>query len=339
METTIRQVVTNYTGGGDVIAEVKKLYGDASYRTYFRVFLVSGKTLIVMKLPDGISSASEEITNYEGKKNELPYINISNYLRSLKLPVPQILFYDKREGMIILEDIGDHLFVRDVDGAGDDLKLSKYKEAIDLLCLIQDRAKERAGCIAFKRSFDEKLLNWEFDHFLEYGIEVRFGAGLGDDIKKRFTGITRSISEEIAKTGYIFTHRDFQSRNLMFKDSKLYFIDFQDALMGPVCYDLVALTRDSYVEIDDGLLDKLISYYVSCKGYSAESFRRIFDLVTIQRKLKDAGRFVYIDKVKGNPNYLKNIPRSLEYVKKALLRQGEYSELFEILKPYIFEWG
>lgn len=339
MEDPIQQSIMKYVGSGDTILKTAKLYGDASYRLYFRVILGSGRTLIVMKMPKGRASASEEITNYEGPKNDLPYINISNHMRALKLPVPEIYYYDKEGEVIILEDLGDHLFFRDVVDAGDDVKLARYREAIDLLVRIREKVTRCMGCMAFKRSFDDTLLNWEFDHFLEYGVEARLGRNLDDSVKRRFRGITRSITGEILKMDYIFTHRDYQSRNLIVRNSKLYVIDFQDALLGPAPYDLVALTRDSYVEISDRLLEWLISYYVGLTGLDIDNFRRDFDLVTIQRKLKDAGRFVYIDRVKGNPDYLKNIPRSLDYVKKAVFRRGEYAGLMELLKPYVPEWG
>lgn len=338
MNEVIEQVVLNYIKGKDGIANITKLYGDASYRTYFRAKLNSGRTLIVMKMPEGISSVSEEITNYDGPKDELPYINISNQMRALKLPVPEILFYDKERGVLILEDIGDQLLFEKVSKADEDTKFSWYAQAMDLLCLVQERLIPCGGCIAFKRSFDERLLNWEFDHFMEYGIEARVANKPGNDIKARFEELTRAITNEITKMKYIFTHRDYQSRNLMLKGSKLYIIDFQDALLGPTPYDLVALTRDSYVEISDQLLERLISYYCEKKGFNVEEFKKGFDLVTIHRKLKDAGRFVYIDRVKGNPNYLAYIPRSLAYVRKALMRQPKYIGLVELLKPYVPEW-
>lgn len=339
MQEIIRQSVLNFVGGKEKVSGVAKLYGDASYRTYFRVRLYSGRTFVVMKMPAGAASVSEEITNYQGPKDELPYINISNYLRSHKIPVPEIYFYDKENEALILEDVGDRLFFEEVSRADDGKMFSWYRQAIDLLCLVQERAEKCRGCMAFKRSFDRTLLNWEFDHFLEYGLEARLGKGLEGSIKKHFTEMTRAISDEIVKMDYIFTHRDYQSRNLMVKNSKLYILDFQDALLGPASYDLAALARDSYVEISDSLLDKLVSYYCDQKGLDKERFRMDFDLVTIQRKLKDAGRFVFIDRVKGNSNYLVHVPRSLDYVKKALMRQTKYTGLFEVLRPFVPEWS
>ena len=103
-------------------------------------------------------------------------------------------------------------------------------------------------------------------------------------------------------------------------------------------YDLVSLTRDSYVTLPDDLVDELIDYYSSKVGRDPGDVRREHSLVTVQRKLKDAGRFVYIDKVKGNPNFLKYIPASLEYVRGALAKLPEYEGLVKALSKYVPEW-
>ena len=338
MTELIKQIVSEYLGNNDIVEAVQGLYGDASYRRYFRVSLISRRSVIVMKMPEGKSSVSEEISNYEGPKDELPYINVSRYLKKAGLPVPEILYYDKERKALVLEDIGDNLLYDEVSMSNEEIKFWWYKRAMDLLCKIKAHAKGDPHCMAFKRSFDETLLNWGFDHFLECGVEVRLGKKAPKDLKKSFTKITRDISKEIIKIKYVFTHRDYQSRNLMIHNSNIYTIDFQDALMGPEAYDLVSLARDSYVDISDELLDKLISYYCASRELDVGEFKDFFDLVTIQRKLKDAGRFVYIDKVKGNSSFLQHIPRSLNYVKKALQRQKKYSKLYETLKPYVPEW-
>lgn len=339
MNRIIRQTVLEYLGNKTGIESIVTLFGDASYRTYFRVVLESGGSLIVMKLPEGLSSASEEITNYKGEKEELPYINVSNYLKESGVLVSEIFHYNPKSQILILEDLGNELLFKKVDGASHEEKLNWYKEAIDLLCELKRLNNKKKSCIAFKRSFDAELLNWEFDHFLEYGIEARLNLKTEKEIKDKFIKITRKMTDEIIGMDYLFTHRDYQSRNIMIKNNKLYLIDFQDALLGPEAYDLVSLLRDSYVEMPDELLEKLINYYCKKRGLDISGFRRAFDLVTIQRKLKDAGRFVYIDRVKGNPGYLKHIPRSLACVKQALERRKNYKELYTVLKPFVREWA
>jgi N-acetylmuramate 1-kinase len=222
---------------------------------------------------------------------------------------------------------------------------SRYKQAVDVLVQIQVKAStpEDPACLAFHRSFDVSLLMWEFDHFLEYGIVARQGKPMcADDwtvIREEF----HRIAELLAAQPRVFVHRDYHSRNLMVDGMRLGVIDFQDALMGPAAYDLASLVRDAYIQLDEALVDELVEYYL---GHMADrgmghtdrtAFRRVFDLTSIQRNLKAAGRFVYIDRVKGNPKFLADIPRVLSYVKRNLQKYPELEPLRQHLTPYVPE--
>ncbi len=355
--------------------DVVKLHGDASYRAYYRATMADGSTFIIMQMPPGKSSASEEITNFSGRHNELPFINVDHFLASCGLPVPKIFKYDEAEKIMILEDLGDGLMFKFVANAQAAEREKYYKKAIDLLIEMQRKTtphplpsplKGEGECVALQRSFDATLLNWEFDHFREYLIEERGSVKMEARDKELFETETRKITEEILKIPYCFTHRDFQSRNLIVRgDGSLALIDFQDALMGPQVYDLVALLRDSYVELKWGMVERLIGYYNSNVAQDFSPADRIgrasatptsadrkdlrykvaglkscatnFHLVTLQRKMKDAGRFVYIDRVKKNPNFMQYIPTTLGYVKNAFERTGDAGELLKMLKKYVPE--
>ena len=120
-------------------------------------------------------------------------------------------------------------------------------------------------------------------------------------------------------------------------------IDFQDALLGPRQYDLVALLRDSYVELEPELVDDMLRRYLdrlAAEGgprLDYQPFRATFDLLTVQRKLKDAGRFVFIDRVRKNPGFLPSIPASLRYVREAFSRRPDLASLQEILARHVPE--
>jgi aminoglycoside/choline kinase family phosphotransferase len=120
-------------------------------------------------------------------------------------------------------------------------------------------------------------------------------------------------------------------------------IDFQDALLGPRQYDLVALLRDSYVELPADLVERMIRRYLEKLAAAGgprlayPAFREVFDLLTVQRKLKDAGRFVFIDRVKGNPSFLPSIPASLRYVRDAFARRPDLGGLQELLARHVPE--
>src|SRR5262249_21745847 len=142
---------------------------------------------------------------------------------------------------------------------------------------------------------------------------------------------------------YGLTHRDFQSRNLMLFQYRFHLIDFQDALMGPPQYDLVALLRDSYVVLPDATVDQLIEDYlrgrkkVGLPELDRDAFKKQFQWVALQRKLKDAGRFQYIKSAKGNPNFLPHVPASLAYAKSAFAALPEFQGLQEVLAKYLPE--
>jgi aminoglycoside/choline kinase family phosphotransferase len=173
------------------------------------------------------------------------------------------------------------------------------------------------------RAFDGDLLLWEIEHFREWGIEGR-GMSLSPEDRAVFDGIATRLASRIAGLPRGFVHRDYQSRNLMVRDDgSLVWIDFQDALLGPRVYDLVALLNDSYQEFDRPFVEERLAEYSAARGLPAEEARAVvleFDLVTVQRKLKDAGRFVFIDKTKNNPSFLKFVTPTVRKVKVALSR-------------------
>ena len=345
MENTLKKILKEKLNLNVQDLNVQKLFGHASYRTYYRLQLGDGKTYIVMQMPEGVSSVSEEITNYEGDKNELPFINIQRYLKSLNLPVPAVYAWDDASKLMLLEDLGDrHLesYLKDANAA---LQISFYRRAIDLLVQLQKQTLKNPNndCIAFHRSFDEKLLNWELNHFLEYGIEDRFKLKVSPEEKNLFEQITQKISKELAHSPYGFVHRDFQSRNILVKDYELYILDFQDALLGPASYDLVSLTRDSYIELSSAAVEELIHYFLDARQKAEipiqdeANFKRLFYLNTLQRKLKDTGRFQFINTVKGNPNFLVSVPASLRYIKDAFAKLPEFENLRKLISKYVKE--
>ncbi len=336
IQTVVREVFPSAK-----IKALTKLHGDASYRAYYRLLANDGRSFIIMQLPVGKSSASEEVTNYNGQMNELPFQNVQRFLKRQGVPVPEIIHYNPELRLMLLEDCGDAILFGKVDRATDDERLVWYGKAVDLLCDIQKRCNAtRAGdCIALQRSFDATLLNWELAHFVEYGIEACRNEKLPEKVRKTFDRLTECLTTGIMELPYGFTHRDYQSRNLLVRDDHFVVIDFQDAPRGPFIYDVVSLLRDSYVQLSDSVVEKLLEKYAKARGIPATDARHAFDLVTVQRKLKDAGRFVYIDRVKGNPNYLKFVPTSLGYVRNALGRVKDGAELMKLLRPYVPEWN
>lgn len=295
--------------------------------------------------PEAFKQSEEAISGAASAVKELPFINILNHLAKVDVAVPALHYYDQTAGLLYLEDFGDLTLTEACRDATRKTIGALYRQAIDILVRIQTALTELPNpeCLAFGRAFDVPLLMWEFDHFLEYGVAARNGKPMEADDEQTVRAEFQKIAELMAGQPRVFTHRDYHSRNLMVDGARLGVIDFQDALMGPPTYDLASLLRDAYIALDETLIDDLLNYYLNhMVGRGSlyadrAAFRRLFDLTSIQRNLKAAGRFVYIDRVKHNPKFLADIPRVLGYVRRNLAKYPELAVLRKHLAPYVPE--
>jgi aminoglycoside/choline kinase family phosphotransferase len=335
----VRAAVARAAGKDAAAAPVRRLAGHASLRSYWRVGAYPD-SLVVMVLPP--DAKPEEVTK-GGAPAVNPFVDVQRYLEGIGVRVPRIHAFFEPEGLMVLEDLGDEMLeTRLLAGAP---RAPLYEAAIDQLARLRAAAEARpGGCIAFTRAFDRDLYLWELEHFREWLLEAwkgaRLSAGEREVVSRAFEGIARALDAEPKG----FTHRDYQSRNLMVLPSgEQAVIDFQDALLGPRQYDLVALLRDSYVELDAPFVEAMLRRYLEKLAAAGgprlahEPFREVFDLLTVQRKLKDAGRFVFIDRVKGNPGFLVSIPASLRYVREAFARRPDLAELRSVLARHVPE--
>ncbi|MBW2276682.1 MAG: phosphotransferase [Deltaproteobacteria bacterium] len=325
-------------GDGFSPAEVVTLEGDASSRRYHRVHAPPGfapATLIVMELPEDALGSDEAISG--DTATELPFLNVARHLAAADLRVPAIYFDAVDDGAVLLEDLGDETFAKRVL-ARDPAELeSWYLAAADLLTAVHDAMwPVPEGCLAETRCFDYELLRWELDHYREWGAEALFERVLDPSLRARLDKELDALAQEVESLPRGFVHRDYQSRNLMVvgqapEPASLAIIDFQDALEGPRVYDLVALLNDSYVDVPDQTKRRVISRYAELRGLPADEISREFDLVTVQRKLKDGGRFVFIDRVKHNPSFLPYVDVSFGRVRQALTRLPGHEGLKHVL--------
>ncbi|MGB0910458.1 MAG: aminoglycoside phosphotransferase family protein [Nitrospirales bacterium] len=339
------------------LVNCQRLPGDASNRRYYRLFLEQSEipSLILMQLAEaeGFKASEEAVSGSDGDITELPFVNVLRHLRSVDITVPVLHFHDEQAGLLYLEDFGD-MTLADACLVTDECKIEDlYTQAIDILIRIHLRAtsSQNSSCLAFRREFDVPLLMWEFEHFLEYGVVARQGKPMCSEDCQIVHDEFRKIAESIVAQPQVFTHRDYHSRNLMVDGERLGVIDFQDALLGPATYDLASLLRDSYIALKEPLIDQMIDRYI--QGMCMEldrpkqqsmllndpvAFRRLFDVTSLQRNLKAAGRFVYIDRVKQNSKFLADIPRTLGYVRDNLEKYPDLHLLLTHLSPYVPEW-
>src|SRR5215217_5554180 len=348
-QTLVARTMETHLPPGLILRQLKPLTGDASNRRYYRAMVAGGPphSVIIMQLaePEGFKQSEEAVSGGTHHITELPFLNVMSHLSKAGVPVPVLHYYDQAAGLLYLEDFGDLTLAQAVSQADAASVEARYKQAINVLVQLQVKATTPAdpGCLAFHRSFDVPLLMWEFDHFLEYGIAARHGKPMPSEDRTALRQEFEQISDMLAGQPRVFTHRDYHSRNLMVDGLRLGVIDFQDALMGPPAYDLASLLRDAYIQLDEALVDDLVAYYLDQLAErrlvwtNRAAFRRLFDLTSIQRNLKAAGRFVYIDRVKGNPNFLADIPRVLSYVKRNLEKYPELQTLRTHLTPYVPE--
>lgn len=335
----VRGAVERATGRDAQALPVKRLAGHASMRSYWRVGAPPA-SLVVMVMPPG--AGPEEVTK-GGRPPVDPFVDVQRYLRSIGVRVPAIQAFEEAEGLMVLEDLGDDMLETRLL-AGDDRR-ALYEAAVDQLARLRAAAEARPeGCLAFGRAFDEDLYRWELHHFREWLLEAWKGAALSAGERAEVDAWFDRIAAALAAEPRGFTHRDYQSRNLMvLPGGEQAVIDFQDALLGPRQYDLVALLRDSYVELPQDLIEALLRRYLDrlheAGGPRLEygPFREVFDLLTVQRKLKDAGRFVFIDRVRKNPGFLVSIPASLRYVREAFARRPDLAPLQALLARHVPE--
>jgi aminoglycoside/choline kinase family phosphotransferase len=338
-EARVRAAVARATGEATAGRPVRRLAGHASLRSYWRVGSPPASR-VVMVMPPG--AKPEEVTK-GGAPAEEPFVDVQRYLAGLGVRVPAVHAFEPEAGLMVLEDLGDDMLeTRLLAG---DPQGPLYEAAIDQLARLRAAAEARpGGSIAFTRSFDRDLYRWELEHFVEWGLEAwkgeRLSAAERAVADRHFDAIAAALDAEPKG----FTHRDYQSRNLMvLPGGEQAVIDFQDALLGPRQYDLVALLRDSYVELEapfvEAMLRRWLERFAAAGGARLDyvPFRATFDLLTIQRKLKDAGRFVFIDRVKKNPGFLPSIPASLRYVREAFARRPELRELQDVLARHVPE--
>lgn len=288
--------------------------------------------MVLMELPEE-AFKSDEATSKEEGSSELPFLNMARFLGEADLRIPTIYLDATPDGAILLEDLGDVLFLDKVDGQDTQANREWYFAAVDLLIdLHQHMWPMPEGCIAKQRSFDYDLLRWELSHYLEWGVEALQGRPIDPTVCEQLNRKFDELARVIAALPRGFVHRDYQSKNLMIlgdtpSKANLAIIDFQDALIGPRVYDLVALLCDSYVDVVPSLKEKALRRYAEGMGLDFHTLKQEFLLVTVQRKLKDGGRFVFIDREKGNPAFLPYVSGSFGRVREALDQLPDYSSL------------
>lgn len=321
---SLERLVTGALGAPHLSSE--PMPGGASTRQFRRVAL-PGRSAVAMYFPD--ASRPDEIAKTSEAGRRWPFLEVRELLAARGVRVPEVLAEACDDGWIVVEDLGDATLANWLVQEPSRRELVYQVAVRDLARAQRALGDLPAGSIVRQRAFDEDLLRWEVDHFREWALEAR-GTTLAPDDRALFDRAASHLARTIAGWPRGFVHRDYQSRNLMVLGASdapaLCWIDFQDALLGPRVYDLVALLNDSYQTFDRAFVESRLDEYAAVLGLDADARRAVgreFDVVTVQRKLKDAGRFVFIDRVKGNPGFLGFVEPTIAKARAALDRLGD----------------
>ncbi len=297
---------------------------DASFRRYFRAF-EGRETFVVMDAPPG-------------KEDVRPYLKVTQLLESIGVHVPHVHESDVTRGLLLLEDLGGTHYLSRLK-AGDDAE-GLYGDALEVLARIQVRGLSGARDLA---PYDRKELARELALMPEWFCQRHLQLSLSSSQSQAFAAAFEFLIAEGLAQPAVFVHRDYHSRNLMvLADRNPGVLDFQDAVRGPIGYDLVSLLKDCYISWPRERVERWVLQYRERLqalggpvGSDAREFLRWFDLIGVQRHIKVLGIFARLWYRDGKPGYLRDLPLTLEYVRAACARYGELAELHEFLEAHV----
>jgi aminoglycoside/choline kinase family phosphotransferase len=302
--------------------DIRPASADASFRRYFRV-TAGHQSLIAMDAPPD-------------KGDMHSYVAIARRFHALGLNVPEVLEENHDLGFFLITDLGDQLYLRHLN---DRTVERLYGDAMGALVVLQAGSfTETAG--KFLPEYDETLLQREMDIFREWylgrHLGLKLAAGQQAALDESFTQLARTALSQPR----VWVHRDYHSRNLMVTDrNNPGILDFQDAVLGPVTYDLVSLLRDCYIAWPRERVEDWVKGYHDLAlqsgipvGDDDNRFLHWFDLMGVQRHLKATGIFARLNYRDGKPGYLSDIPRTLGYVQEVSARYPELQPLNALLR-------
>ncbi len=288
------------------------MIGDAGFRRYYR-FTYAKKSFIAVDAPPS-------------KSNNQAFVLMQKYLLAKGLIVPDIIDCNLDLGFMCLSDFGDRLLYDELSA---DNMTGYYRQAIDLLPEIASVSPSDAQPLpCYDRAFIELELSIFSEWLLEKHLNITLSAQEENSLQQCFTVLIDSALDQPQVT----MHRDYHSRNLMLlADNRLGIIDFQDAVVGPISYDVVSLLRDCYLRWPEENVQSLLRYFCqlmaerfSLTGISLAQWQQWFDLMGLQRHLKASGIFARLFYRDGKDAYLASIPLTLSYIVDI---SGKYPEL------------
>ncbi len=294
---------------------------DASFRRYLRLDSSQGPRIVMDAPPD--------------KEDCAPFVAVDRLMAEAGLRVPEILDWDPSHGFMLMSDLGPQTLMQTVDPQGAP-PLDKYLQAVEVLI-----AWQRASRPGVLPAYDEPLLRRELGLFPEWYVGRHKGVVLNEaQTRVLEDAFTRIVRDNLAAPS-VYVHRDFMLRNLMAAPAgqALGVLDFQDAVYGPISYDIASLVRDAFVSWDESFcLDVVVRYWQQARkaGLPLDpdfgAFYRQVEWMGLQRHLKVAGIFARLTLRDGKPRYLADAPRFIAYIRATCARYIELKPLLRLVE-------
>jgi aminoglycoside/choline kinase family phosphotransferase len=291
---------------------------DASFRRYFRATFADGSTKVVMDAPP----------QHEDCK---PFLHVGKLFEDAGTHVPHVYAQDLAQGFLLLSDLGNTTYLQAL-GTGDAKQL--YGAATDALIKIQLASKPNE-----LPPYDEALLRRELNLFPEWYIARHLGVTLSDKQKAKLEEVFARILRNNLAQPCVYVHRDYHSRNLMVtEENNPGIIDFQDAVYGPITYDLASLFKDAYIKWEEEeIMDWLIRHWEKARKAGLPvrddfgEFYRDYEMMGVQRHIKVLGIFARLYHRDGKDGYLKDMPLVMDYLRRACERYIDLKPLLVLL--------
>lgn len=300
------------------------LAGDASFRQYLRLHYGNTSRIVMDAPPE--------------KEPVDAFVAVASLLRKHSIAAPQVHALNSEKGFIVLDDYGDEIFLNALSASNAN---ALYQSAINTLISLQNIPIETAR---FLPEFDKAHAIREMSLFPQWFLDAYLGLKLTDQDLQIIHQAFEFLSQEQSLQPKVIIHRDYHSRNIMILDKHanpvdIGLLDFQDAMIGPLTYDLVSLLKDCYVQWPQEKIAQWTNYFYQhsslAKHYSLASFTRAFDLCGLQRHLKVLGIFSRLWLRDGKQGYLKDLPLTLDYVMASLESYDELRPLYQLMQQKV----
>jgi len=313
---------------GLVPSSLRIASADASFRRYLRVDTQAGASLIVMDAPPD-------------KENCEPFVKVAKLMQLAGLKAPEVLAWQEAQGFMLLTDLGDQTMMSAIDVKNPQANHALYMQAVD--ALIAWQLSSQSGVLPH---YDEALLNRELSLFPDWYLAQHRQIDVQGKMRNTLDSTFKMLVTRNLASPSVFVHRDFMPRNLMMptgRDAALGVLDFQDAVYGPVTYDVASLMRDAFLTWEeDFVLDVTIRYWEKARKAGLLDFEdwhqdfgvfyRAVEWMGLQRHLKVAGIFARLTLRDGKEKYLADAPRFIDYIRSTAARYIELRPLLRLIE-------